>query len=100
MKKLLIGIATAVLMSGAAWADDGADLRALDLPGEPPGGGALGPNSGDAVFPDGPINTLATRRGNNGPPGYYGYYQGTPTEFYGSAWHNSDGSLMSRRRSH
>ena len=37
MKKLLIGIATAVLMSGAAGADDGTDLRALDLLGEPPG---------------------------------------------------------------
>ncbi|ALK07840.1 hypothetical protein [Blastochloris viridis] len=83
MKKLLIGIAAAALMAGAAVANDGTDLRALDLPGEPPGGGALGPNRGDVVFPDGPINSLITRRGDFGPPGYYGYYQGTPTEYFG-----------------
>lgn len=95
MKKLLIGIAAAVLMSGAAWADDGSDLRALDLPGEPPGAGALGPNRGDAVFPDGPVNTPITRRGNFGAPGYYGYYQGTPAEFLGGpGWVGSDGRLV------
>ena len=60
----------------------------------------MGPNQGDVVFPDGPINTLATRRGNYAPPGYYGYYQGTPTEVF---WvyrrgHGGYGSLMAPSR--
>jgi hypothetical protein len=97
MKRLLIGLAAAVLMSGAAWADDGGDLRGLDLLGEPPGAGALGPNRGDVVFPDGPVNTLVTRRGHYGPPGYYGYYQGTPTERFGADRHGQ-GSLMAPDR--
>jgi hypothetical protein len=97
MKKLLIGIAAAVLMSGAAGADEGSDVRALDLPGEPPGAGAMGPNRGDVVFPDGPVNSLATRRGNYGPPGYYGYYQGTPTEVFGPPMYGQ-GSLMAPAR--
>ena len=69
MKTLLIGLATAALLSGAAHAQDSTPLRALDLPGEPPGAGAMGPNRGDVVFPDGPINTPLNRRGNYGPYG-------------------------------
>jgi hypothetical protein len=70
MKKLLIGTATAVLLCGAAYAEDNG-LRSLDLLGEPPGAGAMGPNRGDVVFPDGPINTPFNRGG--GAYGMYGY---------------------------
>jgi hypothetical protein len=103
MKKLLLGTAAAVLMCGAAYAE-GSGLRALDLPGEPPGAGAMGPNQGDVVFPDGPINTPFNRGGYYGMygygaapspfglfgppmpagPGYYGYAPGPGSYGYSS----------------
>ena len=56
MKKFILGMATVLMMSGAAWAEGG-ELRALDLPGEPPGAGATREDPGDLGPPTGPINT-------------------------------------------
>ena len=64
MKKFLIGSAAFVLIStAAAFAQDGGGggggdgtLRGLDLARDPyPGLGAMRPNRGDAIFPDGDI---------------------------------------------
>ena len=57
-----------MLFCSAAYAGSG--LRALDLPGEPPGAGAMGPDQGEVVFPDGPINTPFNRGGDYGMSGY------------------------------